>query len=688
MNEKNINTLLILIIIILSYMYFTKKNCLKKIEGFKEDGNKGAVVMYGASNLTKEGEEIIIDSDKTEEDKSNIISNFLSSFFYGKDNPLNKNYEIVTQVPQTVPMCKDGPCKTEDKDPSIKKCEINKDLPDKLDCECPEKTILKNFKGKKRCLNHCERINDKNGNPSYYSNLYSEDYPCGCEGGEVRLRNKNTGEVKKMCTPPIPCNMGVSPASYTSWLDANINCSYCKGGKEGDKIMLSKLVTKEINGNMKKRCEPICDKSGVNISQGCTCPDNQKLIVRGDKQFCLNKCTMDSTGKYSVALPKNYDCYCPENTVKKEQSYDGKLLTKCTPYCPGDISKGFGDYVPKEDKCACPEGSGPVINNLTGKKRCEKECKIENGKNITEWIEKGVYCKIPSTFKEDFKHRVRKQNHATKNLYRYVHEIRPGMNIDIKEKVWRMPLNMPGQVRSVAPNWQQCSTRCKNTPGCKFFNYFPNGGCHITNGAGGEKSVPNNPTKYSGETLGGNNLLTDGRVKLPIVNRGVQFRAYRGKKNIERNWEACRVRCASTPGCRSFNYMRNKSCLLTTGTRTGTHTIPEKKIRFSKRCRRYRYGFLKRKCCRTKCTRIPRVVNTGKRIQVKSKVSGSNGRDYLLLPNSLYMNRVIPPFPKRNISRNVYPFFMVLSNNRNRRISRRRSRRRFGSRLARLFSRR
>ena len=77
-----------------------------------------------------------------------------------------------------------------------------------------------------------------------------------------------------------------------------------------------------------------------------------------------------------------------KNTVKKDQSYDGKLLTKCTPYCPGDITKGFGDYVPKEDKCACPEGSGPVINNLTGKKRCEKECKIVNGKNITEWIEK------------------------------------------------------------------------------------------------------------------------------------------------------------------------------------------------------------------------------------------------------------------------------------------------------------
>ena len=68
---------------------------------------------------------------------------------------------------------------------------------------------------------------------------------------------------------------------------------------------------------MKKRCEPICDKSGVNISQGFTCPDNQKLIVRGDKQFCLNKCTMDSTGKYSVALPKDYDCYCPEKYCKE-----------------------------------------------------------------------------------------------------------------------------------------------------------------------------------------------------------------------------------------------------------------------------------------------------------------------------------------------------------------------------------
>lgn len=43
---------------------------------------------------------------------------------------------------------------------------------------------------------------------------------------------------------------------------------------------------------------------------------------------------------------------------------------------------------------------------------------------------------------------------------------------------------MKGQKRTVASP-QGCQQRCQKTAGCKYFNSFPNGGCHITTGSGG-----------------------------------------------------------------------------------------------------------------------------------------------------------------------------------------------------------
>lgn len=62
---------------------------------------------------------------------------------------------------------------------------------------------------------------------------------------------------------------------------------------------------------------------------------------------------------------------------------------------------------------------------------------------------------------------------------------------------WHLPLNMAGQGRtSTTP--AGCQQRCKNTPGCFFFNSFPNGGCHVTTGAEGSMTNPGNPTKQTG----------------------------------------------------------------------------------------------------------------------------------------------------------------------------------------------
>ena len=56
---------------------------------------------------------------------------------------------------------------------------------------------------------------------------------------------------------------------------------------------------------------------------------------------------------------------------------------------------------------------------------------------------------------------------------------------------------MAGQARTVATP-AGCQQRCRATAGCRFFNNFPNGGCHITTGASGTKSGGNNPTVRSG----------------------------------------------------------------------------------------------------------------------------------------------------------------------------------------------
>ena len=62
---------------------------------------------------------------------------------------------------------------------------------------------------------------------------------------------------------------------------------------------------------------------------------------------------------------------------------------------------------------------------------------------------------------------------------------------------WYYPLNMPGQGRTLGTP-EQCRQRCINTPGCKYFNNFPNSGCHISTGKGGSRINRGNPTRMSG----------------------------------------------------------------------------------------------------------------------------------------------------------------------------------------------
>ena len=64
---------------------------------------------------------------------------------------------------------------------------------------------------------------------------------------------------------------------------------------------------------------------------------------------------------------------------------------------------------------------------------------------------------------------------------------------------WYMPLNgINGEEQTQAATWEECRDRCLDTPGCKFFNRFSSGGCHITHGRDGHEFRPGNPTSHSG----------------------------------------------------------------------------------------------------------------------------------------------------------------------------------------------
>ena len=55
-----------------------------------------------------------------------------------------------------------------------------------------------------------------------------------------------------------------------------------------------------------------------------------------------------------------------------------------------------------------------------------------------------------------------------------------------------------------------------------------------------------------------NDVKSDGKSFLPFENIDLMDKTYNRKSNIEKNWEACRVRCASTNGCKNFNYYKDK----------------------------------------------------------------------------------------------------------------------------------
>lgn len=128
------------------------------------------------------------------------------------------------------------------------------------------------------------------------------------------------------------------------------------------------------------------------------------------------------------------------------------------------------------------------------------------------------------------------------------------------------PLNMAGQGRTVG-TWRECRDRCINTPGCEYFNRFPNGGCHITDGKEGPKPGGGNPTSHSGKARAfspNSSPRTDGIWYMPLDMEG------QGRSTG--SWQECRDRCINTGGCKYFNSFPNGGCHITDGIE-GTKTV-------------------------------------------------------------------------------------------------------------------
>ena len=95
-----------------------------------------------------------------------------------------------------------------------------------------------------------------------------------------------------------------------------------------------------------------------------------------------------------------------------------------------------------------------------------------------------------------------------------IREILPNGEGNLKtDGTWYMPLSMEGQAptgtATDAVTLQECQQRCIDTPGCVYFNHFPDTAtapqgatCHITDGSEGtqmgENGYGSNPTSHSG----------------------------------------------------------------------------------------------------------------------------------------------------------------------------------------------
>ena len=142
-------------------------------------------------------------------------------------------------------------------------------------------------------------------------------------------------------------------------------------------------------------------------------------------------------------------------------------------------------------------------------------------------------------------------------------------------------------------------------------------------------------------------------------------KSYNRKSNIEKNWEACRVRCASTSGCKKFNYYKDKRRHLTSGTSVGFRKQAEMKWKTVRQpytcynCCYRRKWFRKNYYPCRKNRNVRKYLPTGKILTIETSQRGSGARDYLLQPDSLYLNKKIRDVEKNKIRSYQVPKDMI-----------------------------
>jgi hypothetical protein len=133
----------------------------------------------------------------------------------------------------------------------------------------------------------------------------------------------------------------------------------------------------------------------------------------------------------------------------------------------------------------------------------------------------------------------------------YSYELDPSLKSTCHNKgYYNMPLDMPGHNRTVEERIEECQDRCKNVDECKYFSYFNDGGCHISDKQNNKIKSLNAVT---GEKYSVDCCKLKGKYYSPI-NMPNQ------ERTVEQNAKDCYKRCKSTKGCKYFSYWKDRGC--------------------------------------------------------------------------------------------------------------------------------
>jgi len=112
------------------------------------------------------------------------------------------------------------------------------------------------------------------------------------------------------------------------------------------------------------------------------------------------------------------------------------------------------------------------------------------------------------------------------------------------------PLDMKDQSRSVEPNAAACQLRCRKTPRCAHFSFWPDGGCHLQDNYA-MKMYDEHATSGPASCIA-NHCFSYGSIYLPLNMNGESC-------SVENNAGACQLRCQNTQACAFFSFFPNNS---------------------------------------------------------------------------------------------------------------------------------